>query len=792
MRHGLTLLALSYAFGLALGDRCPELALGACWLAWVACGAGALSARAPRARAALALVAVAAAGAAQLGTRVSRAVEQLAAPAHDAILEGRVDTFETRAGGALLELSRVAWVARAEPAPTRCLVQLDAAATPPAIGAWIRIAVRLREVRGGVANPGGRDSARGLLRRGIGCSARALDPALLRVLEDPTPNPLNSLANRRRLAIARLNSFGRGGALLAALGLGDASALPERDRRAWAVLGIAHILSVSGLHLALAAAGAYALVAGALRRCAGLAARRDTRRIALAVALAAAALYAALAGGATPALRSLVMLAALAAAFAARRAVAPASSLALAALIVLALDPAALFAPGAQLSFAATAALVLGHTTDAERRRAGLRRTLAALLATAARASLATAALAALHFGASPPLAGVANVIAVPVTGFFAMPVAFASCSLALLPRSEPLASLLPAASAVAEWLLDAVLALAAYAPHTLPQPPSRLALALWAALTAVALRSQRLARVVVAAFVAQAALAWLPPPALSPAPPRIVFLDVGHGDAVLVEADGFAGLIDAGTATPDGFDAGARVVAPALAALGVRRLDFVAVSHADLDHRGGVPAVLAAFPVGELWLPRGARGDAAFAPLLAEARARGVAVRERGAGDPPLARGALRVTPLWPPRAGAALSDNDRSLVLRVDAPRFAALLLGDLEAAGEAALLASGAHMRADLVKLAHHGSGSSSSAALLDAVEPRLAVASAPLHGRFAWPDADVLGRLAARRTPLAWTGRDGALVVPLAGRACVRRWRAGEACRALGAERSGRRG
>jgi competence protein ComEC len=250
------------------------------------------------------------------------------------------------------------------------------------------------------------------------------------------------------------------------------------------------------------------------------------------------------------------------------------------------------------------------------------------------------------------------------------------------------------------------------------------------------------------------------------------------------VQAEGVAGLIVAGTATPDGFDAGSRIVVPALAALGVRRLEFVAVSHADLDHRGGVPAVLAAIPVAELWLPHAALGDAALAELLAQARARGVRVRERGAGDAQLRAGALRVTSLWPPRAPRGLSDNDRSLVLRVEAAGLRALLLGDLEAAGEAALLASGADLRADVVKLAHHGSRSSSSGALLDALRPQLAIASAPAQGRFRWPHAEVQRRLAERRVALAWTGRDGALAVGFGERPCLRRWREGDACEALG--------
>src|SRR4030095_16247889 len=111
--------------------------------------------------------------------------------------------------------------------------------------------------------------------------------------------------------------------------------------------------------------------------------------------------------------------------------------------------------------------------------------------------------------------------------------------------------------------------------------------------------------------------------------------------------------------------------------------LDLVVASHADLDHAGGLPTVLRAVPVRRLWLPPGGRTDAAFATLVATARARRVALEERAAEGPPLKRGELRMETLWPPRAGPRSSRNDASLVLRVVAGERAVLLPGELEQA-------------------------------------------------------------------------------------------------------------
>jgi competence protein ComEC len=216
--------------------------------------------------------------------------------------------------------------------------------------------------------------------------------------------------------------------------------------------------------------------------------------------------------------------------------------------------------------------------------------------------------------------------------------------------------------------------------------------------------------------------------------------------------------------------------VLPALRALGVRRLAVAVATHADLDHRGGLVAVLEGLETERLWLPAGARGDPAFAALNATAGRRGVRVEERGLGDPVVRVGDLAIESLWPPREpGAGASRNDRSLVLRVRIGDRAVLLPGDLEAGAERALLASGADARADVVMLAHHGSRTSSTAALLRAAGGAVAIASAPRFGRFGMPHADVVARARGAGYAVWWTGRDGAVLVSLGEPLWVRGWR-----------------
>jgi len=289
-------------------------------------------------------------------------------------------------------------------------------------------------------------------------------------------------------------------------------------------------------------------------------------------------------------------------------------------------------------------------------------------------------------------------------------------------------------------------------------------------------LRATRVSRRIAWTLAILASLALAPPPRIEPLPPRVVHLDVGQGDATLVQGTRAAMLVDAGTALPDGADMGASVVAPALRALGVRRLAVAVASHGDLDHRGGLASVLREVPTERLWLPFGALREPAFAALAAEARALGVRVEERGAGSPREAIGDLQVEPLWPPpAASAARSRNDRSLALRIELAGRSLLLAGDLEAPAEAALVARRAPLRAELLKLSHHGSRTSSAAVFLDAVGGTVAVASAPRRSRFGMPHPEVTERVHDAGYALWWTGRDGAVLVGLAPRLWVRGWR-----------------
>ena len=232
----------------------------------------------------------------------------------------------------------------------------------------------------------------------------------------------------------------------------------------------------------------------------------------------------------------------------------------------------------------------------------------------------------------------------------------------------------------------------------------------------------------------------------------RVVVLDVGQGDAIVVETpDGRALLVDSGGGGPARLDAGERVVAPVLWNRGVLRLAAAVTTHDDLDHAGGLAAIRRLFAIGEAW----------SAPELRAA---------------PRVVGGVRITALGSDAPDSRRrSPNDDALVLRLDYGRASFLLASDITAATEARLVAAGAPLAATVLKVAHHGSRGSTTPDFLAAVRPLAAVVSVGARNPYGHPSPETLERLAAAGAVIYRTDQDGAVVLETDGRALsITRW------------------
>jgi competence protein ComEC len=552
---------------------------------------------------------------------------------------------------------------------------------PITAGERWRFTARLKRAHG-LVNPGGFDAELWLFEQGLRATGVVRAAERLAVA---SPWGLDAARQRLRAAIQAHVADPSLAGVLAALSLGDQNAISTAD---WAVFrdtGVAHLLSVSGLHVTLFAWLAAAAVAPCWRRSRWLCLRLPAPTAARWIGLAAALGYALFSGWGVPAQRTVLMLAAVVLLRSLQLRWPWPMLLLAAAVVVTAIDPWALMQPGFWLSFGAVGLLMAAGGDAARGWRAHLRQA----ARTQAIATVGLAPLSLICFAQLSLVGLLANLVAIPAVSFVLMPLALLG---GLAPPFWSLAALLAQGlMAWLRWLADWPMAV-----WWLPAAPD------WAqalGLVGAVLMVLRLPwRLRLAGLLLTLPLLWPAVPVPAPGEFELLAADVGQGNAVLVRTQGHALLFDAGPVYAPGADAGERVLLPLLRSMGVRALDVLMLSHRDTDHVGGAAALLRGLRVQALHSSL----ESSHPLLQAGPAARRCLAGQRWQWD------GVDFAVLHPTAAHyeAGLKPNDLSCVLRITAAGGRrALLAGDLEADQERALVRREPDLRADVLLVPHH---------------------------------------------------------------------------------------
>jgi competence protein ComEC len=572
---------------------------------------------------------------------------------------------------------------------------------------------------------------------------------LIANLRDELRHAINALYHPSHAAVMQ-------GLLLGDRGGIDADTL-EDFRRA----GIMHILAVSGLHAGIV----LALVFVPLERLPFL--------LRVIASLGALWLFAAITGFAPPVTRASVMATVLLGGMLLQRQGSSINALAVAGVIIIVANPLSLFGLSFQLSFGAVLGILLFHdrirnsiqTLIPKRFRGTVSDTVLSLLSLTIAAQTLTLPLLAGNFG-QISIAGLATNL--PTVPLVFVVVNCGLLSVLLFPLLQTPAHVL---SETAGGALDLILLASEALASTpwgvidIPAVPLSVGALYLAGIVYLSATPGRMRQKIVllgvfllAAFITGSVLSNSQPPRL-----RVSFLDVGQGDAILVEMPGSdPWLIDTGPGNPRGNSA-TRIILPHLRANGIRRLGALVITHPDNDHSGGAAAVLEGVQVDSVYLSCRWPGDGETGRLLELMGKRTRGVRDLRAGDRFAFGDHARVYVLSPPSGTTCTPSNDNSTVLLLVYGETRFLFMGDAETTTEREIIARyDTLLRANVLKVGHHGSTTSTSPGFAVKVRPAHAVIMAGRNNQFNHPRQEILERLRLIGAEIHRTDIEGTIV------------------------------
>jgi competence protein ComEC len=604
-----------------------------------------------------------------------------------------------------------------------------------------------------LGNPGEFDYQMYLLTHGITLAGYIKDFRKIEVAES------SSRYGLKKQVVSMLSGLARPEAeVLKAVLTGDRSGLTYSLRDSFALLGVAHLLAISGLHMGIIILIGYITVFSVLRLVTPLALRCDTPFFAKIGGLVCAFIYTIFSGASVPTLRAMIMASCLIGSLAFLRKANLLESLTVSGIIILVFWPLSLYSASFLLSFTA----VLGITAIYSRFERYPKWILTMLIPVGA--TVFTLPVVLYLFGFVSPYGIVSNLVCVPFFSIAIMPIGI--LGLLFTPISEPVASFLYSICIDGiGFILTVSNAVGMLKPVATPW-------IIWIFVSYVGLvmaffaRQSKLKTIIVTSIcIVVLVIPFVAHKIRVSKPLCFDFISVGQGDSALVTKGSYSMLIDAGGSF-SGFDTGRFVVGPYLLQRGISRIDLVVITHPHPDHIGGIPFILDRFEVGEVWINTRYSRSPYLYDVLGISQKKSVPLKTVSLGDTNEV-GEIKISVLNPKttrETGAdSLDQNLLSIVLKVSDNDICGLFMADADGFGEIKVCRLGENLSADVLKVSHHGSRRSCKNMLLDKVKPKIAVISCGYANRYNLPNKDMVKRLKSRGIKVYRTDLDGEIQI-----------------------------
>jgi competence protein ComEC len=570
--------------------------------------------------------------------------------------------------------------------------------------------------------------------------------------------------------------------------LGEQENIPEEVKEHFILTGTAHLLAISGDQFGIVAFLSFSLLIWILKRSEFLLLSISIKKLAASITIPCIVLYAFIAGGGISVIRAMIMLITFLFSILFGRERNLLHTLTLAAFLILIFSPPSLFDVSFQLSFLAVLSILYlvprileglrkeGPSLPSETTwKKSIWKYIKISLVVTAVASFGTAPFVALHFNRISPIGLVTNLFVIPWVGFVIVPLSLASSILSFF--FTPFATFLLNINSFITLILLRVLAFLASFPFAslFVSTPTTLEIALFYSLLflTVHLKKKEAARYLFVGLCVVLVLdfAFWNLKGLFQKNLTMTFIDVGQGDSILIEfPKGKRMLIDGGGLYGDRFDIGKNVIAPFLWNKKIPRIDYLVLTHPDPDHLKGLNFVASHFSIGQFW-DNGLRGDSeSYFQLVETLLSKKVERFSLNEKTPLQIINGVQISFLNPPgklesrRVGRNTSFfNNHSLVMKLQFKNMRVLLAADIEKEVEYRLMREGYSLRADILKIPHHGSISSSTPLFLERVKPTYAVLSVGERNIGRLPHPEVIKRYQQIGTRIFRTDQQGAITV-----------------------------